>query len=127
MSVLSLRRPKAPMAISPQFKEYLAELFEPVAPITVRGMFGGAGVFKETSKGRVMFALVIQEVIYLKTGPENVADYEELGLEPFSYDAKGKPRAIKTLRQMPEVCHDDSDTLKQWAMKAIDAAVAAKK
>ena len=115
------------MAISPQYKEYLGELFEPVAPITVRGMFGGAGVFKETRKGRVMFALVVQEVIYLKTGPENVTDYEELGLEPFSYTAKGDPREIKTLRQMPELCHDDPNELKQWSMKAIDAATAAKK
>ncbi len=114
------------MALSPQFKTYLEELFEPVGPMTVRGMFGGAGLFKESPKGRVMFGLVVFEIVYLKAGPNNLADFEELGLEPFSYLAKGDPREIKTLRMMPEICHDDADELKAWAMKAIDAAIAAK-
>lgn len=114
------------MALSPQFKEYLEELFEPVAPITVRRMFGGAGLFKETPKGRLMFALVVGETIYLKVGPSNVAAYDERKLEPFTYTAKGDPRAIKSLRLMPELCFDDPDDLKEWAMAAIDAAIAAK-
>lgn len=114
------------MALSPQFKEYLEELFEPVAPVTVRRMFGGAGVFKETPKGRLMFALVVNETIYLKVGEGNIAQFDERGLEPFSYTAKGEPREIKSLRLMPELCFDDPGELKTWAMEAINAAIAAK-
>ncbi len=114
------------MAISPQFKEYLEELFEPVAPVTVRRMFGGAGVFKDTPKGRLMFALVVAETIYLKVGPNNIDAYDERKLEPFTYTAKGDPRKIISLRLMPELCFDDPDDLKVWAMAAIDAAIAAK-
>ena len=114
------------MAISPQFKEYLEELFEPVAPVTVKRMFGGAGLFKETPKGRLMFGLVVAETIYLKAGEGNLADYEEHDLEPFTYTAKGDAREIKSLRRMPELCFDDPDELKTWAMKALDAAIAAK-
>jgi len=114
------------MALSPQFKEYLEELFEPVAPISVRRMFGGAGVFKETPSGKLMFALVVNETIYLKVGENNLAEFDERGLEPFTYTAKGDPREIKSLRLMPELCFDDPEELKSWAMAAIDAAIAAK-
>lgn len=86
------------MALSPQYKEYLAELFEPVAPISVRPMFGGAGVFKETPKGRLMFALAANEVIYLKVGESNRADFDELDLEAFEYETKkGKRRGDELL------------------------------
>lgn len=114
------------MALSPQFKEYLEELFEPVAPISIRRMFGGAGVFKDTPKGRLMFALVVQEVIYLKVGEENRADFEDHNLEAFEYETKNGKRGVMSYRRMPEACFDDPDELKDWAMKAVDAAIALK-
>jgi len=115
------------MAASPQFREYLAELFEPVAPVTIKSMFGGLGIFKETSKGRLMFALVAQEVIYLKADGEGLAAFEELGLEPFTIEMKNGKRGSMGYYQMPEACFDDPDELKIWAMRAIDTAIAKKK
>ena len=114
------------MALSPQFKEYLEELFEPVAPISIKRMFGGAGVFKETPKGRLMFALVADEVIYLKVTDLNHADFEERELEAFVYETKNGKRGVMSYRRMPEACFDDPDELKSWAMQAIDAAIGAK-
>jgi len=114
------------MALSPQFKEYLEELFEPVAPVSVRGMFGGAGVFKETPVGKLMFALVADEVIYLKVGEGNRAAFEERALEPFVYETKNGKRGVMSYCRMPEACFDDADEIKSWAMAAIDAAIAAK-
>jgi len=114
------------MALSPQFKEYLEELFEPVAPISVRRMFGGAGVFKDTPAGKLMFALVISETIYLKAGDDTRAAFEERELEPFTYETKRGTRSSMSYYRMPELCFDDADELKSWAMAAIDAAIAAK-
>lgn len=115
------------MALSPQFKEYLEELFEPVAPISVRSMFGGAGVFKETPKGKLMFALVAAEVIYLKVGPNNETAFEVEDLEPFVYETKAGKRSVMSYCRMPERCFDDPDELRDWAMAAVDAAIAAAK
>ncbi len=114
------------MALSPQFKEYLEELFEPVAPVTIKRMFGGAGVFKETPKGRLMFALVADEVIYLKAGDGNRAAFEERDLEPFVFESKSGKRGVMSYHRMPEACFDDPDELKGWALAAVDAAIAAK-
>jgi len=112
------------MALSPQFKEYLEELFEPVGPITIKRMFGGAGVFKETPKGRLMFALVVNETIYLKTLEANRELFTEKGLEPFTFVQKGERRILTSYYAMPEACHDDPDELKEWAARAIGAAIA---
>ncbi len=114
------------MALSPQFKEYLEELFEPVAPISIRRMFGGAGVFKDTPKGRLMFALVADEVIYLKTAAEDRTLFEDKGLEPFTFVQKGERRIMTSYYAMPELCFDDPDELKVWTKRAIDTAIAAK-
>ena len=45
------------------FHEFVMELFTPMGPVSVRRMFGGAGVFKDG----LMFALLSDDVIYLKT------------------------------------------------------------
>ena len=39
--------PSTAMPNSPEFIEHLTDLFEEVAPVPVRRMFGGAGVFRE--------------------------------------------------------------------------------
>ncbi len=45
------------------FHEFVMELFGPMGPVSVRRMFGGAGVFKDG----LMFGLLADDVIYLKT------------------------------------------------------------
>ena len=51
------------MAVSPSFKEFVAEQLAPVGPIDIRRMFGGAGIFAD---GR-MFALIVSDTLYFKT------------------------------------------------------------
>lgn len=106
------------MAISPQFAAYLEELFEPVGHVTVKRMFGGAGVFYQG----VMIALSANEVLYLKVDSESDPRFEEEGLEPFVFEAANGRRAVMSFRQMPEICFDDPDELIEWARLAIDAA-----
>ena len=49
------------------FKEFLEELFAPIGGVTVRRMFGGLGIFKDG----VMFALVVDDVLYLKADADD--------------------------------------------------------
>lgn len=94
------------------------DLFRVFGPVSVRRMFGGAGVYAHG----VMFALVVDGTIYLKAGAGNSADFEREGLKPFAYIAKGKTRLIASFRRMPDRLYDDPDELSEWARGALAAA-----
>ena len=94
------------------------DLFRVFGPVSVRRMFGGAGI---DARG-VMFALVVDGTIYLKTGAGNAPDFEREGLEPFAYMAKNKKRSIASYRRMPDRLYDDPDELAEWARRALAMA-----
>ncbi len=98
--------------------EFLHDLFSAFRPVTVRRMFGGAGIYADG----VMFGLVADGAIYLKADAGNEADFEREKMPPFEYQAKSGKRAVMTYRQMPERLFDDPEALTQWASHALAAA-----
>jgi DNA transformation protein len=98
--------------------DHIRELFAAFRPVDVRRMFSGAGIFAEG----LMFGLVVDEVVYLKVGEENAADFEREDMPPFQYRAKGGSRAVMSYRRMPERLYDDPEELAQWAAKALRVA-----
>jgi DNA transformation protein and related proteins len=97
--------------------EHIRDIFSKFGPVTVRRMFGGAGIYADG----VMFALVADDVIYLKAGEQNTPAFEREGLAPFSYEAKGK-RTVMSYRKMPDRLYDDPDELSKWAAAALAEA-----
>ena len=97
---------------------YLTELFSGFGPVTVRRMFGGAGVFADG----LMIALVVDGVIYLKADDSIVPLFEREGLAPFSYKTKDGKRTLKSYWRMPERLYDEPDELAEWARLALAAA-----
>ena len=71
-----------------EFVDHLADLFEAFGPVTVRRMFGGHGVFRDG----LMFALVVDDALYLKADEQNRAMFESCGLPRFDYARKGAAR-----------------------------------
>src|SRR5437764_7822862 len=67
------------MKNSPEYVAHVLEMMRPTALATTRAMFGGHGVYVEG----VIIAIVIDDVLYLKTDDENRAAFLDLGLEPF--------------------------------------------
>jgi DNA transformation protein len=98
--------------------DYLRDLFSSFRPVTVRRMFSGAGIFVDG----VMFALVVDDIIYLKAGEDNAADFDREDLPPFQYRAKNGRRAVMSYRKMPERLYDDPDELAQWASRSLAIA-----
>ena len=49
------------MAVTEGFKDFVTELFGGFGPVTIRNMFGGAGVYADG----VMFAILAEDVLYL--------------------------------------------------------------
>jgi DNA transformation protein and related proteins len=98
--------------------DYLRDLFSAFRPVVVRRMFGGAGIYADG----VMFALIADEIIYLKADDETAGAFEQEKLEPFTYAKKPGQQAVMSYRRMPDRCYDDPDEMALWAARAFDAA-----
>jgi DNA transformation protein and related proteins len=66
--------------------EGIRELFAGFGTVTVKCMFGGAGIYAEET----MFALLHEGVIYLKVDESSAPAFERESLAPFSYATKGR-------------------------------------
>lgn len=110
------------MAVSPDYLEWLSELFAPLGRIRSKRMFGGAGLYCD----ELFFAIVVDEVLYLKADEQSRADFEQEGLEAFSYEAKGKRVSLNYFRA-PDEALDSPELMQPWARKALAAALRARK
>lgn len=98
--------------------EFLSELFAFVPALTLKRMFGGIGVFHDGQ----MFALSIEEQIYLKADAETEGVFQAKGLRPFTYEAKGKAMVIRYY-ELDAEAFEDPDVLKYWVRLGIGAAL----
>ena len=102
--------------------EFIRELFAQFRPVTVKRMFGGAGLYSEG----VMFGLVFDGAIYLKVDDASIPDFEREGSAPFTYTAgrrtgRASQHALPYWR-LPERLYDDPDELAVWARRAFAVA-----
>jgi DNA transformation protein len=96
----------------------IVELFQEFGPVSVRRMFGGAGVFVD---GR-MIGLVARDVIYLKADAETIPAFQLEGLVPFGYATKNGERQLNSYWRMPDRLYDDPEELARWVHAALAAA-----
>ncbi|MDR5866128.1 TfoX/Sxy family protein [Halomonas koreensis] len=100
-----------------EYTEYLQDVFALLGPIAARRMFGGYGIYHDGA----MFALVADEVLYLKADALNVGDFEREGLPAFEYVRQG--RVVKlSYYQAPEVLFEDLELARDWARRSLAAA-----
>ena len=105
------------MSVSDGFLALLQDQLSDLGTVTARRMFSGAGVYIDG----VIFALVIDDVLYLKTDEESRAAFEAEGLEPFSF-VKQSRRISTSYWRAPELLLDDRTELQRWAARALQAA-----
>ena len=110
------------MSLSPEFADHVTELLSPLGTIRIRKMFGGGGVYCDD----VMIAIVVDDVLYLKVDDHNRADFEAGGLEPFTYEARGK-RTSMNYYHAPDEALDSPAIMQPWARGALAAALRARK
>lgn len=109
------------MAVSASFLDYVKELFAPFGAIAVRRMFGGAGVYCDD----LFFAIVDDDVIYLKTDGQSGEEFELRGLEPFTFETKDGRIESMSYYSAPGEIFENEDELKRWTSLALDAAMRA--
>lgn len=97
--------------------DYLAELLEPLGGVTSRRMFGGLGLFCDG----LMFAIVIRDVLYLKTDEETRPAFAAETCGPFSYVAGDRTVELGYWRA-PERLFDEPEEFLAWARAATAVA-----
>ena len=105
------------MATSPEFLAFVKDQLAPLGHVTTRRMFSGAGVYCDG----VIFALILRDALYFKVDDGNRSAYEAEGLEPFSYEAKGRTVQVGAYWRVPERLFDDPDEMVEWARQALAA------
>jgi DNA transformation protein and related proteins len=110
------------MPVSPAYKAFVQDLLSEFGPISIRNMFGGAGIYADG----VMFAILIDDTLYLKADALSARDFAAEGKGPFTYRAKGRAPVAMSYWEVPERLLDDPEELVAWARRAHAVALAAK-
>lgn len=98
--------------------DHLIDVLYPLGGIAARRMFGGAGVFRDG----LMFALVSDEVLYLKADATTVPAFEAEDLGPFTYGTKNGDRVLTSYWRAPDRLLDDDEEMRDWCRRAADVA-----
>jgi DNA transformation protein len=102
------------MSVSESYRTFvLDQLGRVIERVRIKSMFGGAGVYA----GEFFFALIDDDVLYLKVDDTNRPDFVARGMEPFSPFGDGGE--VMQYYQLPEELLEDPDELKPWVEKAI--------
>lgn len=108
------------MPLRPEYRAFVIELFEEFGPVAVRPMFGAAGIFADDD---VMFGVVDDEHIYLKTDADTRKAFDAEGVKPFTFTTKEKGEVVTSYCELPERLYDDKDELVLWARRAHEVAL----
>jgi DNA transformation protein len=103
-----------------EFVDYVVELMSGWAPVSVRKMFGGYGLYREG----LMFALIVEDELFLKTDADNLARLERAGSHPFVY--QNQNRAVQlSYWSAPPASLDSPAEMGEWCQSAYGSALRA--
>ena len=111
-----------PMPPSTSHLDHLKDLFSPFGDISIRKMFGGAGIYCD---GRI-FAIADDDDVWLKVDDVSREYFEAGGLKPFEVEMQGK-KGTMSYYKPPDDIYDDEDALRHWTGLALGAAMRSKK
>jgi DNA transformation protein and related proteins len=105
------------MATSASFRAFVLEQLGRVADgVRGRSMFGGVGIYA----GDLFFALIADDLLYLKVDDVNRPDFEARGRAPFR--PLGERGETMQYYLLPDDVLDDVEALRPWVEQAIAAA-----
>ncbi len=108
------------MAVSDAFLEYMSDQLSTWGGVTSRKMFGGAGLYRDGK----MFALIADDVAYLKVDDSNREKYLKAGSSPFQ-PYPDKPNTMPYYEIPPDVLEDPNELI-SWSKEALDIQLSKK-
>jgi DNA transformation protein len=107
--------------VSAEYHAYVLDLLAPLGAVEGRRMFGGAGVFYRG----LMFALIADDVLYLKVDDATRPDFEAAGAGAFTYETSSGTRGLRSYFRVPDEILESEAELAAWGRRAVDAALRA--
>jgi DNA transformation protein and related proteins len=100
-----------------EFVRFVTDQMAGLGRVSARAMFGGYGIYRDDA----MFAIIIDDQLYLKTMEATRARFAERGLKPFLY-SRGSKTVEMSYFEAPAEVLDDPDAMLTWARLALEAA-----
>ena len=110
------------MANSADFVAFVLEQMALFGPVSARRMFGGHGLYVDG----LMFALIADDRLYLKSDATLQPEFAKRQLAPFSYQRAGRTATIMSYHEAPPEVFDDRSEMLAWARLAHAAALRAR-
>ena len=102
------------MGVSDEFVQYVVEQLSAWGEVSVRRMFGGAGLYHDGT----MFAVIADDVAYLKVDDSNRDDFLRAGSAPFEPYPEKIKTTVRTYFEIPADVLEDADELAKWAQRS---------
>jgi len=114
---VSSKRNDVSFRVVPQdsLREWLLEVLGALPELSIRRMFGGAGIYS----GEKMFGVLHQQRVYLKTDEHTRPSFEKLGSEALRVRSGN---VLTSYYELPAEVLDDEQEFVSWARQAIDVA-----
>ena len=113
------------MAVDEGLYAWAQEALEPLGPVTMRKMMGGATLYLDGT----IFAILDEGEIWFKADAETDAIWDAEGCERFSVTFKDGRVDTMNYRRAPSDVYDEREAMQRWAKLAVEAGLrgAAKK
>lgn len=106
------------MPVSASYREYVADQLSALGQVTIKRMFGGAGLYFE---GR-MFGLLDDDTVYFRVDDETRSEFIARGMGAF-HPVRSDPKKVSlNYYQVPAEVLEDSEQLVAWAERAVKAS-----
>lgn len=101
------------MSVSEGFKLFVLDQLRDLELLSTRRMFGAVAIYYDS----LIFALINDDNLYFKVGPENVEDYIKAGMSPFK-PFEDKPM-VMPYYEVPADVLESRKKLIQWVKNLI--------
>lgn len=99
------------------FKEFVLDQLSALPEVRAKAMFGAHGLYQ----GEHFFGILDEGRLFFKTDKVSQSDYLARGMEPFTYESKGRVLTMSYHEVPPDVLESPLE-LVAWAQRAIQAA-----
>ena len=103
------------------FKEFVLDQLRALPDVRAKAMFGAHGLYQ----GEYFFGILDEGRLFFKTDAQSQADYLARGMEPFTYESKGRVLTMSYHEVPPDVL-ENAPELVAWARRAIAVATSGK-
>jgi DNA transformation protein len=95
------------------------ESLEPLGPVTLRKMMGGATLYLDGT----VFAILYDEGIWFKADKQSDAEWDAAGALRVTYDKGDGQTGTMNYRHAPADVYDDPEEMQRWAKLALEAGL----